>query len=431
MKQVKRILMFLLCVLLVPAVSFAEGPIEVERAVNFTVSYMDGENPLTGARFDVYKVADVDKNAKMYVTDEFKPFYVDLNDMDQEGWQKLAVRLKGEAQLNLEPMQSAETKANGDASFILKPGLYLVIGNALRTDDDTAYVCDPFMAFLPGRDTERNEWSYSVTAKPKNTHPVPIRKILKVWDPEYKDECEDYKEVKVIVLCDGEYWRTVTLTKENNWCYEWPDELDPEHKHDWTFSEIKVEGYEPEYEIIGSTVRIYNVREPGYIPPMPINDLSIEKKISGKPPEKTKFTFTLKAKNADSPMPEGSINGVKEISITGAGTNQFGKFEFTEPGTYIYTVSEKNDAVKGYTYDSTIYTVTCYVTAEEDGMSAKATIKNDKGISVRSIVFNNKYSDGKLPQTGLLWWPVPVLLAAGLLFVLMGAMRRRNSKNEE
>ncbi len=36
-----------------------------------------------------------------------------------------------------------------------------------------------------------------------------------------------------------------------------------------------------------------------------------------------------------------------------------------------------------------------------------------------------------LPQTGLLWWPVPVLLFCGLLFVIFGLMRRKTSKNEE
>ena len=34
----------------------------------------------------------------------------------------------------------------------------------------------------------------------------------------------------------------------------------------------------------------------------------------------------------------------------------------------------------------------------------------------------------KLPQTGQLWWPVPVLSAAGLLFVIVGLLRRRGSR---
>ncbi|MGM9660454.1 MAG: Cna B-type domain-containing protein [Faecousia sp.] len=35
-----------------------------------------------------------------------------------------------------------------------------------------------------------------------------------------------------------------------------------------------------------------------------------------------------------------------------------------------------------------------------------------------------------LPQTGQLWWPVPVLIATGLLFVVIGLIRRRGAGDE-
>jgi len=37
----------------------------------------------------------------------------------------------------------------------------------------------------------------------------------------------------------------------------------------------------------------------------------------------------------------------------------------------------------------------------------------------------------KLPQTGQLWWPVPVLLCAGVFLILMGVLRRRGTEYEE
>ena len=36
-----------------------------------------------------------------------------------------------------------------------------------------------------------------------------------------------------------------------------------------------------------------------------------------------------------------------------------------------------------------------------------------------------------LPQTGLLWWPVPLLIAVGLLFVVIGLIRRRGARHEK
>lgn len=35
----------------------------------------------------------------------------------------------------------------------------------------------------------------------------------------------------------------------------------------------------------------------------------------------------------------------------------------------------------------------------------------------------------KLPQTGQLWWPVPVLIAAGLILIIIGIARRGSGKN--
>ena len=40
-------------------------------------------------------------------------------------------------------------------------------------------------------------------------------------------------------------------------------------------------------------------------------------------------------------------------------------------------------------------------------------------------------ADPTLPQTGQLWWPVPVMIAAGMLFVAVGLIRRRGNGNEK
>lgn len=428
MKKLKQILA-LLCVLAVlPLTALAAEQIDINRDVSFTVTYKDGEKPLSGARFDVYRVADTDADANMTVTEEFEPFSVDLEDMDQDDWQQLAMDLKGAAQLNLEPESSAEVDENGKAAFLLRPGLYLVIGSAVTLDEIT-YVCDPFITFVPWFDEDSGEWDYDIEAMPKHTQPVRLRKILKVWDPKHKEAWKDIQEISVVILCDGEYYDTAVLTKENGWKYEWPEELDPEHEHDWSFEEVKVDDFTASYEIDGETFTLIITNT--YTPMVPLDEVPIEKKLTGNPSEKAKFTFYLKAQKPDSPMPEGSVNGVKEVTITGAGNNKFGKINFTKPGEYVYTITERNDGLKGYTYDKTVYTVTFYVEEDEKGLHSKASIKNEKGEVFKEIIFSNKYSEGVLPQTGLLWWPVPVLLAAGLLLVLMGVMRRKGNRDEE
>ena len=43
----------------------------------------------------------------------------------------------------------------------------------------------------------------------------------------------------------------------------------------------------------------------------------------------------------------------------------------------------------------------------------------------------NTPDDSKLPQTGQLWWPVPLLSIAGLFLILMGLLLSRGKNNEE
>ena len=38
---------------------------------------------------------------------------------------------------------------------------------------------------------------------------------------------------------------------------------------------------------------------------------------------------------------------------------------------------------------------------------------------------------GDLPQTGQLWWPVPMLAGAGVLLLLAGLIQRRRGEYDE
>lgn len=42
----------------------------------------------------------------------------------------------------------------------------------------------------------------------------------------------------------------------------------------------------------------------------------------------------------------------------------------------------------------------------------------------------NPGQDTKLPQTGVLWWPVPLLICGGLLFLIIGVLGQRKKKHE-
>lgn len=82
------------------------------------------------------------------------------------------------------------------------------------------------------------------------------------------------------------------------------------------------------------------------------------------------------------------------------GKISFDKFEYSEPGTHVYTISEVKGDEPGMTYDKSVFTATVNVVDDGEG-NLKASVTYTKGDkSVEGIVFNNAY---KKPET-----PVPM-----------------------
>lgn len=160
-------------------------------------------------------------------------------------------------------------------------------------------------------------------------------------------------------------------------------------------------------------------------------DCSVQKRIEGAPQSDAAFSFSLTAKDDSCPMPEGSNGLTKWLTINGAGSSKFGNIFFTYPGTYTYYIKENNTGVSGYTYDTQTYTLT-YIVSEDASENLKVSetkLVNGKGETVSTAVFTNYYKDPgpKLPYTGQLWWPVPILAVLGAAFLTAGIIRRRRN----
>ena len=174
-------------------------------------------------------------------------------------------------------------------------------------------------------------------------------------------------------------------------------------------------------------------------------DPPVKKIVEGKPRTASTFTFTLTAENRSNPMPAGSVNGVKHLTIIGAGEGEFGTWSYTEAGTYRYTVSEVNGGVAGYSYDRTVYTITDRVTAVDGQLLVTRRVTNDAGEQAASLTFVNIYEEASpgtsrpqapdgAPETGdfsnpLLW--TLLLFSSGtllLVLIFLGYRTRKSSK---
>ena len=118
------------------------------------------------------------------------------------------------------------------------------------------------------------------------------------------------------------------------------------------------------------------------------------KTLEGKTLEAGKFTFVLQETDKNWKAKDGKAAVTATNGANGA--YSFGKIEYTEAGTYYYTVSEqgKGTTVDGITYDATEYKIT--VTVTDDG-KGKLVAKADR--EVNNLNFKNTYSSQKTEIT--------------------------------
>ena len=127
-------------------------------------------------------------------------------------------------------------------------------------------------------------------------------------------------------------------------------------------------------------------------------DLPVRKTVNGNPVAASTFTFRLTAENTANPMPAGSANGTKTVTVIGTGQAQFGTWTYTSAGTYRYTVSEINGGIVGYTYDTTVYTITDEVAAADGRLVVTRSITSSAGGTVSQLRFVNTYTSPSEPN---------------------------------
>lgn len=165
------------------------------------------------------------------------------------------------------------------------------------------------------------------------------------------------------VTCDGTTYTVVTTVSDNG-----DGTLTATHKLEGTTESA---GFTNKYHAMPTQVSIGAV-----------------KVLEGRELKKDEFSFKLVGEDIESTVTndaDGKIN--------------FDKFEYDEPGTYVYTISEVKGDEAGMTYDKSVFTATVNVADDGEG-NLKANVAFAKGDkSVEGIVFNNTY---KKPET-----PVP------------------------
>ncbi len=187
-----------------------------------------------------------------------------------------------------------------------------------------------------------------------------------------------------------------------------------------------------------------------YAPPKPAKlDPPVKKIIKvlhGTPPADAVFTFAMIPSQKDAPMPEpgeakkDEATGALYKDIVGEGEYEFGWMYFDESDigkTYTYALKEIPGDTKGFTYDTTNYTMTVVVSVKnrEIILDVKYTNDSDKS-EVEKAVFTNVYDEGEpTPHTGdttrvFLWILSSVVEVGAIIFIIYYLRKQRKNTSD-
>ncbi len=393
-----------------PATALAAEVVSTKNDVSLTLEYVNGNEAISGAKFELYKLADINSSANLVPTEEFSSYLVNIDGTTAEEWDALSQTLLAYIRRDaLTPYDSGVTDKDGVLCFpnqrsSLKPGLYLVVGSQVVKDGKT-YKCSPFIVSLPTYDEEFEDWTYDIVAEPKYDVEEPSsekteRKVLKVWEGD--EGIKRPSSITVELLKDSEVFEKVLLTEENDWSHEWT-ELDKFNDNgteiEWSVAETVPEDYTVLVEREKTTFVVKNTYSPSE-PPSGITERTVQKVWDDDGYEKkrpNKITVYL--------LRNGDVFDSVVLSEETGWSYTWGELEmYDEDGEYI-TWSLSEQSLSAYTASVTLNGYT--------------------------FVLTNSYKKPYLPRTGVVWWPVPMLAGGGLLFLTAGVLVKKRREDEE
>ena len=402
----------LMCLMLLPSMANAAVVIDTSRETCLTINYVSDNTPMSGIHIDLYKVADVSAVGSWTLTRDFSGYSVSLDNHSADEWRALAQTLATYAKCDsIPPFDGGETDSNGALTFpykqsSMKCGLYLAVARKTRIGSYT-YTSEPFLIQLPDL-SDGDVWLYDVNCNAKytaeytpdgdKTSTYVERTALKVWHGD--DQALRPTDITVRLLRDGTVHDSVTLNKDNNWRYTWqqlPEYNDDGTLIDWQLTEETPEKYTVLIAQEGTTFVITNT----YSPDEPIDDTVTrsvikvwnDKNYESKRPGSVTVTLKRNGENYDTQV-------LSETNSWQYEWDDLAKAD-ADGNEYAWTLAEKS--ITGYT--------------------ASIALKGN------TFVVTNSYS-GKLPQTGVLWWPVPLLTVGGLLLVILGLLLGKRREHE-
>jgi len=163
---VSAALLWVLLLCLLPGRASAANQVDQNRRASLALSYVYDSVVLPGVQVSIYQVAGMNKSGRYSLTSDFADTKVDVT--GKTDWSKVAQTLRGGIALySISATASASSNAQGQVSFTgLVPGLYLILANRI-TVDGYIYTFSPTLLPLPSLGAD-DRWAYDVSANPES-----------------------------------------------------------------------------------------------------------------------------------------------------------------------------------------------------------------------------------------------------------------------
>ncbi len=344
------------------------------------------ETPVKGMKWEAYRIGTFD-GGKIILNEEFAKYPVDFSDLSTSAFADAASTLKDFVltyKHNHKVAQSGVSDKNGEISLKnIEDGLYLIIARNYH-DGVTTYIPTPAIVNLDSEENPELIVKVKIRAIATLSDTVEKFSVKKIWE---NDENYPMKPTEIVVdiYKDYMYYETVSLTEENDWYYEWHDEVDVE----WSVIERKI----PEeccvvYRNDGRNYVVVNT----YVP-----DFEFDWEANFPPPDISIITTTAQA---------------------GIDTQTTTRRSFPLD-------SDEDSRTTDTNTTTTVTTDTDTTTNNVQDNDTSSNTTTDK--TPQKTTTTTK----KLPQTGQLWWPVPVMAIGGLVLIAVGTKIIGSSKRDE
>ena len=364
------------------------------RKCSLTLTYGQA---MEGVTVRLYRVASVDADVRFQAEGKFREYLegVNLNRLTQSGWVELAKRLEGEVTRGQDKAaQTLQAGKNGTVSFQnLRPGLYLVFTDPFvkaKLDDQGKQVYDkdgrqvyqlyktlPYLVSLPtwygssGGSGSSGGWVWDIDAKVEKKVSVEEKTKIDIQVVKtWSDSEKKHDPIQIQLWKDGvPYGDPVVLPQvDEAGVGRW--------EYYWKDLEVG-----PKWSITEAAVNGYTTKITEMVGSNGTYQFLIHNQKT--PPHITPPTETPNPPRPSGPPPTPPLEEI----------------EIDDPGTPLGPPPPDQDPPDG---------------PEELEL-------DDPDIPL-----------GDLPQTGQLWWPVPVLAIAGMVLFLIGwAVRRRDEYDGE